>query len=338
MAALSGAPTLTGGSYRLDAMPGPDRRHGAAALALASMTALVACSYRTESDEIVLYYNSGAGENTTFRECIEPGTSGPEPVDDQIYTLPTSLRTWNIRPSGGDSDQPIKSSSKAGPNGQAGPEVVVYATAEFYLNTNCDGGENSPVVQFWEKTGRRYGVSNASGEFNDEGWRRMLTNTLVSAEEKVLRELTRMHTADDLDANTNGIWTEIERQLGTRFNEELRARTGGDYFCGPTYDRTRKDCPPVRIAISDINYADPKIAEARAAVVVERQRAEASYIAAQAKVREAQLLAQANKTPGYLELERAKLQLQAAQACAANPNCTLLVGVDGGQVNVAAGK
>ncbi|MFI7608715.1 hypothetical protein ACIBTV_26705 [Micromonospora sp. NPDC049366] len=326
----------------------PHRRRrtaGILAIALAGTVALAGCSYRSESDQIVLYYNSGAGENTTFKECIEPGTAGPEPVDDKIFALPTSLRTWNIRPSGGDSDQPIKSSSKpvpadpkTGQGSQAGPEVVVYATAEFYLNTNCDGGKDSPVVQFWEKTGRRYGVSNDSAGFSDDGWRNMLTNTLVSAEEKVLRELTRKYTADDLDANANGIWQEIEQQLGTRFNEELRAKTGGDYFCGPTFDRTKKDCPPVRIAISDINFADGKIAEARASVFAAKQKAEADLIAARAKVQEAQLLAQANQTPGYLELERAKLQLQAAQACASNPNCTLVVGVEGGQVNVAAGK
>ncbi|GAB3152032.1 hypothetical protein GCM10027290_42130 [Micromonospora sonneratiae] len=304
---------------------------GLLALAAAAST-LSACATRSDPDQIILYYKSGVGDNREFVECIEPGGSGSYPIDDVTYPLPTSLRTWNIRPDGGDTDQPIRSSSKPGPDGQPGPDVIVHATAEFYLNTNCDDGKDSPIVQFWEKTGRRYEVAT-DGEFSDENWRKMLLNTLVPAEEKAIREATRTYSADDLDANANGIWKQIEEQLGQSFLAELRTKTGGDYFCGPTFDRTNGSCPPIRISITDIGFADPKIAEARAAVFAARQQAAADLIRAEAKVREAQLLAQANKTPGYLELEKAKLQLQAAQACAANPNCTLIVGGAGVNVN-----
>ena len=31
----------------------------------------------------------------------------------------------------------------------------------------------------------------------------------------------------------------------------------------------------------------------------------------------------------WVELEKARLQLAAVQACATNPNCTIVVGVDG---------
>jgi hypothetical protein len=208
--------------------------------------------------------------------------------------------------------------------------VVVYATAEFYLNTNCEGGKDSPVVEFWERTGRRYQVSDGDGAFNDAGWKTMLLNTLVPAEEKAIREAARNYSADALDANADGVWKQMEEALGATFLAELKAKTGGDYFCGPTYNRASKDCPPIRISITDINFADPGIAEARAKVFKAEQDAKARLIAAQAQVDEANKLAQATKNPDYLRLKALETWLAGVQACAANPNCTTFVGEPAG--------
>jgi hypothetical protein len=319
----------------------PIRRGIAAACALAALAALTACSTRPPADEVYLFYKDGSVDTKEFQECVEPNGKGPWQANNKVFTLPTSLRTWNIRPSGGDTDQWIRSSSKPGPNGQPGPEVGVFATAEFYLNTNCDDpdgdgpltAKDSPVVQFWEKTGRRYKVSDGDGTFSDEQWRTMLLNTLVPAEEKAIREVTRNYTADELDANANGVWKKMEDALGTTFLTELKAKTGGDYFCGPTYDRAKKDCPPIRISITDINFADPGIAEARAKVFKAEQDAKAALIAAQSQVDVANKLSQAGKDAGYVRLKELESQLAAAQACAANPNCTLIIGGPAG-VNI----
>ncbi|MCW6003911.1 hypothetical protein K1W54_04845 [Micromonospora sp. CPCC 205371] len=313
------------------------RRRLVKALAVATSAAVLAtlagCSTRPPADEVYLFYMDGSVDTKEFKECVEPNGKGPWQANNNVYTLPTSLRTWNIRPTGGDTDQPIKSSSKPGPDGQPGPEVVVYATAEFYLNTNCDGGVGSPVVQFWEKTGRRYKVSDGDGTFNEGAWRTMLLNTLVPAEEKAIREATRNYTADALDANANGVWKQMEEALGATFLTELKAKTGGDYFCGPTYDRSKKECPPIRISITDVNFADQGIAEARARVFKAEQDAKAALIAAQSQVDVANKLSQAGRDAGYVRLKELETQLESAKACAANPNCTLIVGGTAG-VNV----
>jgi hypothetical protein len=342
----------------------PRRRTSHALASVAALTllaALAACSTRAEPDEIVLYYKSGAGDNRDFKECIQPGEAGSYPVDDVIYPLPTSLRTWNIRPEGGDSDAWIKSSTKPDASGTPGPDVGIYAKVEFYLNTDCgitddkpEGTASSPIVQFWERTGRRYKVAT-DGEFSEAGWVTMLKNTLIPAEEAALRGVTRDYSADALDADLGGTWDKVEAAAAQLLLTSLNESVGGNnYFCGPAYARgaevtwteskldangavvteeKKGTCPPVKIEITDINFADPKIAEARAAVFAAEQKAKADLIAAQAKVKEAALLAEANKTPGYLELEKAKLQLAAAQACASNPNCTLIVGSSTG-VNI----
>lgn len=310
------------------------RRTAAAIAALAlAVAGLAGCGVRPPADEVHLFYMDGSYDTKKFEKCVEPNGKGPWQANNKVFALPTSLRTWNIRPKGGDTDQWIRSSSKPAKDGQPGPDVGVYATAEFYLNTNCDGGDDSPVVQFWEKTGRRYGVSNDDGEFSDEGWRTMLLNTLVPAEEKAIREATKNFTADELDANANGVWKQMEQQLGGTFLAELRAKTGGDYFCGPTYDRTKKECPAVRISITDINFADTGIAEARAKVFKAEQDAKAALIAAQSQVDVANKLSKAGGDAGYVRLKEletqlavADKQLQSVQACSSNPNCTVVVG------------
>ena len=316
-----------------------------------TVATMTACSTRANSDEIILYYASGAGENKEFRQCIKPGTAGSYPIDDEIYSLPTNQRTWNIRPDGGDSKTPITSGSKPSADGQPGPSVSVYATADFYLNVDCTGGKSSPIVQFWERTGRRYGISS-DGEngFDQKKWITMLMNTLVPAEEKALREQTMRYRADDLDANIGAVWAKIEAQLGGTFMTELKAKLGGEFFCGTGYAGGRKTtwdepvlnadgttstrkaegtCPPIRVSISDINFTDSGIADARNKVYKAKAEAEAALIAARAEVDKAALLSKAANDPAYLRLKEIEAQLEAAKACAANPNCTIVVGADG---------
>lgn len=322
------------------------------------------CATRPNPDEIVLYYQGGAGEDQKFQECIKPGTSGSYPVDDKVYTLPTSARTWNIRPDGGDSKDPIRTASKptveAGRTTQAGQEMSVYATADFYLNTDCTGGQGSPVVQFWEKTGRRFGLSTDGGDFSEDQWRRVLINTFVPAEEKAVREVSLLYNADDLDGNIGGTWAAMEALIAPRFNAELRAKVGGDYFCGAGYDKGKQvewqettidpqtgqtftgkktgTCPPVRISITDINFARQDIADARSAVFRAEQEAKEAMIRAQSQVDVANTLAQAGRDPAYLRLKELENQLEAARACASNPNCTIIVAPAGTNVIAGTGK
>lgn len=348
-------------------LPTTIRRVAAVLAVLALAAGASACATRAPSDQVVLYYKAGAGDDKKFQECIEPGKSGPYPVDDETFYLPINLRTWNIRPAGGDTDQPVRSGSKPVGN-QPGPEVVVWATADFYLNTDCTGKQASPIVRFWEQTGRRpwldgKGVSTDGEDgFNDDAWRIMLLNTLVPAEEKALREQTRLFVADDLDANTGSVWGQIERMIGPLFQEQLRSRLGGDYFCGTGYERGQTvswdeyvpdgvdaagvpkfktkqvsgTCPPIRISITDINFADGNIAAARARVFAAEQDAKAKLIAAKAELDQANILGAAAKNELYLKYKQIEAQAAAAEACKANPNCTVIIDGSGAGVGINA--
>lgn len=307
-------------------------RNTAAVIAgVALVAATTACSTRPNPDEMYLYYLNGSVDTKQFQECVAPNGRGPWQANNDVFALPVSLRTWNIRPKGqgGDSETAIRSGSKptvAGKTTQPGAEVNVYTTTEFFLNTNCDGGKDSPVVKFWEQTGRRYEVSDNGGEFSPDGWGRMLQNTLVPALEKSIRESTRNYSADDLDANTNGAWKTMEAALGATFQAELKAKTGGDYLCGPGYDRAKPECPPVRISITGIDFADTGIADARAKVFKAEQDAKAALVAAQSQVDVAKKIGEAGNNPSYLKIKQLETWLAGIQACAANPTCTVFVG------------
>ncbi|HET9144096.1 hypothetical protein [Actinophytocola sp.] len=353
-------------------------RRGGIFLAVAALgVTLTACSTYAAPDQIILYYTAGTGESRQFQECIQPGQSGSYPVDDEIYALPTSLRTWNIRPKGGDTADPIASGTLPETvNGasQPGPEVVVYATADFYLNSDCKAGTKSPIVRFWESTGRRYGIS-ADGEdgFNQGNFNKMLLNTLVPAEETALRQETRKYDADALDANTGNVWTTMERNLAPTFQRTLEDKLGGKYFCGtgfaggaevewtewrpkvknsgssmeeqvldangqPVYEekKVKGTCPPVRITITDVNFKDSNIAAARARAYAAEQDANAKRIEAQGEADRAAILEGVGNSPGYVRLQEIEAQKQAAEACKVSKNCTVIIG-DPGNTSLPVG-
>lgn len=343
------------------------RRVGAALAAVAVLSTVVACSSRAEPDEIGLYYTKGSVEGTKFQECVEPSTKGPGTVNDEIYWLTTALRTWNIQREGGDTATPIVAGTRPDSTGQAGPQVHVWATTEFYLNSDCtdaDGKETTqaPIVLFWEKTGRRYSVTAAA---DDPGWLKMLQNTLVPVLDRTMQSVTRNFTADELDTNLDNTWAKAEALMRGEFTAQLRSKVGGDYFCGPEYIRDtevsykersvtketvpdptvkgktldkftlgaeedkRGTCPPVKVTISNVDFADQGLQDARAATRRAAEEAKKREIEARAKVTEASILSQAAQDKAYMELRKIEAQVRMAELCAANPNCTLIIGANG---------
>lgn len=345
------------------------------AVFLAALTLVVAsaCSTRAPSEYIMLYYTAGPGEDRGFLECIQPSSSGSYPIDDELFSIPVSLRTWNISREGGDSATPIKTGTKP-VDGRPGVDVNIFATIDFFVNTDCEGGKDSPVVKFWEASGRRYGIAvDADDEsgFQVNGWKTLLQNTVVPAEEKAVRETSRGFTADELDANLNVSWTKMEKAMAPFFQREVRAKVGGDYFCGPGFKRNSDGtiqtvewveqeatgeldangipivrdvkksgkCPPVRISITDVELSDGDVAKARAGVYAAELKAREDLIKAQSQVAVAKELSKVSDNPNYLKLreleiqrEIAEMQLRAAEKCSANPQCTVVAGV--GNVSV----
>ena len=340
-----------------------------AAAGAAVVAVLGACATTAGPDEVVAQYAIGVNGGNTFKECIQPNTKGDGTVNDENYVLPVTLGTWNIRPDGqgGDSSTPITSGTlpkKVEGTTQAGPEVDVYTKTEFYLNTDCGKKDaagnftdvNAPLIQWWEKTGRRFYRANPDGDW----WRDMLLNTLVPAVEKSVRQGARGYDADVLDAGTDNSWARMEAQLAPMFETELTTAMGGaNYFCGAQYARNSDGsirtvrwqetalkagqvvtaekggpCPPVRISILDVKMHDLAITAARNGAYVAEQESKARLTKARADKQVADLA----QDPNVMRLREMENERAIAEACARGSGCTLIQGVNPGGVNVTAGK
>lgn len=293
-----------------------------AAAATALMFGLGACSTIADPDAVGLYYNQGNSDGYQFDSCIEPGKTGDAEWNNSVVYLPTNLRTWNIAPQDGDSSQPVVASTKPEQGQPSGVEVKVWTTTSFYLNTFCDK-DGGAIRQFWEKVGRRYGADT------EDGWKKMLQQTLVPTLEKTTQAVTRLYSADALVGNIGDVRTEAQKAISAAFTAELKRLVGGDFFCGPAFNRARNTCDPIELIIRDVNYNDEGIQAARNEKQKAVEFAAARVAEAQGVVDAAKKMGELYQNRAWVELKKAELQYQSIQACAANPNCTLVLGADG---------
>jgi len=297
------------------------RKALAAMGALLFLATVTACAEIAEPDIVGLYYMEGQSDGYKFDHCIDPGKSDDVLWNNSVVWLPNNLRTWNIAPEGGDTSRPITVASKPEANQPSGVQVNIWSQVNLMLNTNCADKGNSPIVQFWEKIGRRYGADD------DAGWKTMLLNTVVPALEKSTRVVVRNYSADPLVAGTS--LPEIQEAIAREFSTELKRVTGGEFFCGPEFNRATTACPPVQVLVKDVDYTDPGIQQARNDKQKALEQAAARVAAAQGEVDAAAKQRELYNNPAWVQLEKAKIQLEIAKACGQNPNCHMVMGSDG---------
>lgn len=285
---------------------------------------LAACSEIAPPDQVGLYYMEGPIDGYKFDHCFKPGSTTNAKWNNSTVLLPNSLRNWKISEDSTDSKTPIQVPSAPEAQQPSGVMMNVWTQTNFMLNTNCgtnDKDGNSPIVQFWEKIGRRYEADQT------EGWKNMLNNTIVTALTTVTGSIIRQYPADVLVAGTKK--DEIQQKISDAFTPELKRLVGGDFFCGPTFDRNKTDCPPVQVLLLPVDYANKAIQTARDEKQAAIERASALVAEAQGKVDAANKIGQLYNNPNWVELQKAQNELAEVQACAANPNCTIVIGGNG---------
>ena len=295
-----------------------------AALVAFALIGTAACSTTAPPDQVGLYYARGPVDGDKFSHCWDPGQTTDYTWNNGYVLLPISLRTWNIAPEGGDSNRPITVNSAPEPGQPSGVQVNLWMQTNFTLNTNCgtdDKDGNSPIVQFWEKVGRRYAADTP------EGWNAMLNNTIVTALETTSRSVVRGYTADKL---VSGLARdEVQARIAALFQTEIKRVVGGEYFCSPTFDRNTTNCGEVQILLKDVDFTNPSVQAARDEKQAAVERAAALVAEAQGKVDAANKTGELYNNAAWVELEKAKLQLQMVQECAKNPTCTVVLGSSG---------
>lgn len=312
---------------------------GASLMAVA--LSLSGCTSVTEPDQVGLYYFVGDLEGYEFDHCTEPSKTDDMTFNDEIVYLPIGLRNWLVADRDGADSRTAVTVSTAPETGQpSGVQVKVWSNTSFKLNTYCDTSGGVAKV-FWETIGRRYKADTP------DGWRDMLNKIFVPALEKATQDVIRSYKADDLVGNIatatapTGVRAEAQTKIAAAFTLELKRATGGDFFCGPVFDRVKADCPGIEILISDVDFSDAGIQEARnekqkavelAAAKLATAQGEAASLLAEAKGK-ADAAAQLNKlyaNPNWVRLQDTILKTQALiEACKAAKECKLIVGADG---------
>lgn len=318
-----------------------------ATVALASLTA---CSTIAPPDEVGLYYMEGPSDGYQFGRCISPGQTGPAEWNNSVVYLPNGLRTWTIDDEpvygdggkvigykiapGADSGDTIVVSAKPEKDQPSGVQVKLSTKTSFTLNTFCDDSGGVARV-FWEKIGRRYHADTP------EGWKNMLNAELVPVQKTIIKDVVRNYSADTFIANLEGIQNEAQTEIARRLAVEFNRISGGQFFCGPSFVRTKPDCPSLELMIIGVEYADPGIQAARnekqkavefaAAKLAEAQGIAAALVAeAEGRRDAASKIAALYNSPGWVSLQK---QIEAGkalvEACKAAKECRLVVGPDG---------
>lgn len=289
----------------------------------AALLGATACSEIAEPNQVGLWYAQGQIDGNKFDHCVKPSSVDDTSWNDSVYWVTNSLRTWNQSPEGGDTKNPLTVTAKPDAGQTSGLEVNVWTTTNFMLNTFCGTDEkdaNSPLVQWWEKLGKRYSADT------DAGWATMLNNTIVPALEKAKNEL-RNFSADELVLGTKT--KEAQDAFAKTFSSELERLSGGKFFCGPSFNRSNGECPAVEVSIKDVDYRDPGVQAARNDKQKAIEAAAAKVAEAQGQVAAANAQRELYNNPAWVALQKAQIQLQIAQACGQNPNCHMVMGADG---------
>lgn len=275
---------------------------------------LSACT-QVEPDAVGLYYSGGSIEGKEFQSIVDPGTVANN-INDEVKQLTTAQRSFIVRKSKkADVDGVISVAAKAGEGDLGGLLVDFEVSTAFKLNTRTEdikGFKGGTARKFYENLCRRY-----SCELNDEGntpdgWRDMLREQFYPPLESAFKDEARKFLADDLVNNVNGSLTSLQTAVGPKFLEYLEKQTGGEFFCGPTFNREDDStgCPPVELLIISADYNNSAVRESREAKKIATDQA-----AAQAE------LAEPLGDPNYLEY----LRIQAYKTCveAGNIICSM---------------
>ena len=328
---------------------------GLTALSVAAAMVLAGCSTVADPDAVGLFYQKGTSDGYKFLKCVNPGETGPSETElfgdnDELIQLPINARTWTINGMqvlgpdgktmiwapvpGADSGDEIVVSAKPEENQPSGVQIRVATKTSFRLNTFCDS--NGGVVrEFWEKIGRRYYVADPVN-----WWRNMLQAELVPTQQAVIKEIARSYSADPFIANLDGVQGAAQTAISQRLAAEFNRVAGGNFFCGPTFNRASKDCPGLELLILGVEYADAGIQAARnekvraielAAAALETAKGQANALVEEAKGKKNAAAEVANlyNSPGWVSLQLQILQLEAVKACAGNANCQMMIGGNG---------
>jgi len=294
---------------------------------------LVGAFKSTPVDKVGLSYTGGPIAGTHFQRVVKPG-SGQffNGFFASLHELPATQRNYIVSKNPDEGDRHTSDFIPGPTKDRVIAEIELAVT--FKLNT-----EPTAVRRFYEQLCVKYHCEDLSPR---GGWDKLLNDNFRQVLENAVQQETRQINAADLNNNQEVI-TRMQTDIASHLKDDFNQVLGGNFFCGPTFDRSRPTvCPDFKFVIKNISLPkdlqDAFTAQQSSAAQVVVKQNEAAQVKASAEgVAAQQAAVQASLTPQYLEY----LKVQAETQCAQRPGCTLIIsdGASTPNVNVnAAGK
>lgn len=285
------------------------------------------------SNKVGLHYNGGPIEGQSFERIIQPGSGaqflGPR---DTLALLPIDQRSYTTC-SGEDVDGDTCDGPDIVAATKGGAEMRFRIGVSFKLNSG-----DEIVQKFYEQICRKFDCTSG------DGWDNLLKVQFRGPIEQAIQQSVRNYTVDQLfagvnpDGNSTSILEDVQKDIATDLKDNINNFVGGDYFCGPAFDRSKPEvCPDFQFQITDAVPTDQGVKDAFAQNLSSAQKkitaendADAEVARAEGKRRAQEALAGLYTDDKYI----AYLNALALQECAGNNNCTLIVGGNSTGVNV----
>ena len=286
-------------------------------------------------DQVGLHYTGGPIEGQKFVKVVEPG-SGQKflGLQDTLVKLPVTQRDYIAANSESADGSAITAPAKGG------VEMQFEVGAYFTLNTDGD-----VVRRFYERVCIKFECTE------EDGWNRMLEVNFRRPIEQAIQQSVRRYSVDQLYAGQPGtadeegnvdataVLVRVQDEIAADLRENINRILGGQYFCGPTFDRSApQECPDFEFQITSAIPTSEAVRNSFAAnaasqqeVITATNNANAEVERAEGQKRAQEALNNLYSDPNYIRY----LNALALQDCAKNSNCTLVVTPDGTDVNVA---
>jgi hypothetical protein len=173
------------------------------------------CSITTpEPDQVGVVYDAGPLSDTSFQNCIKPGSRDISGPADQAYVYPAGQRTYEFAEKPGAEAAPITVVTKDN------LEMQVAGVATFTLSADCKA-----LQQFHERLGLKFKA------YEDAGWNRLLSiyvgQPLDRAMDAASKEFDWKALFNDPAAKQR--WEERVKELIPGFIQE---QGGASFFTG----------------------------------------------------------------------------------------------------------
>ena len=288
----------------------------------------------TPVDQLGLHYTGGPFEGQKFVGIIDPGSGNKFlGLQDKLILLPVTQRDYTASNDPGSDGPAIVAPARGG------VEMQFEVGAYFTLNTSPD-----IIRRFYERVCVKFGCDS------DDGWDEMLRVNFRRPIEQAIQQSIREYTVNELYAGqpeagasteeeATAILARVQEEIAADLKENINRILGGDYFCGPTFDRLNPDsCPDFEFQITSavptsdaVRAAFAENAASQQAVVTAENQAAAAVAEAEGQAKAQAALNGLYADPNYI----AYLNALALQECAGNSNCTLVVSPEGTGVNIS---